>query len=121
MTVYVKGSPNHWLGDMTDTITVYKKGNLNNYGARSISNSGTNFACRIISDVKITRDEQGNEIVEGGTLYILSDANIEVGDRLDLPGNNPDPRILSVDKVSYSANGATAVHHTKVRFGSIGG
>jgi hypothetical protein len=121
MTTYVKGSPNHWSGDMTDTVVVYKKGSLNNYGSRTISATPTSFSCRVISDVKNSRDEQGNEIVEGGTLYILSDANVEVGDRLDLPGSNADPRIISVDKVSYSANGTATVHHTKVRFGSIGG
>jgi hypothetical protein len=118
---YIAGQPNHWLDDMTDTITVYKATTLNNYGSKSISGAGTNFSCRIISDVATTRDDQGNQVVEGGTLYILSDADIEVGDRLDLPGNNADPRILSVDKVSYSANGTATVHHTKVRFGSLGG
>jgi len=118
---YVSGQPNHWLDDMTDTITVYKKQSLNNYGSRSIAGAGTAFDCRIVSDVSITRDDQGNQIVEGGILYILSDADIEVGDRLDLPGNNADPRILSVDKVNYSANGTTTVHHTKVKFGSLGG
>lgn len=118
---YIKGQPDHWLDDMTDTITVFKKGSLNNYGSRAISASGTNFTCRIISDVKGSRDDQGNQIVEGGSLYILSDADIEVGDRLDLPGNNADPRILDVNKVTYSANGTVAVHHTRVRFGSLGG
>lgn len=118
---YIIGQPNHWLDDMTDTITVFKKGNLDNYGSRSIAANSTQFACRIVSDVKNSRDDQGNEIVEGGVLYILSDANIEVGDRLDLPGNNPDPRILDVSKVNYKANGTTVVHHTRVRFGSVGG
>ena len=118
---YISGQPNHWLQDMTDTVVVYKKGSLNNYGSRAISATPTSFSCRIMSEVKNSRDEQGNEIVEGGTLYILSDADIEVGDRLDLPGNNADPRIISVDKVSYSANGTATVHHTKVRFGSLGG
>jgi hypothetical protein len=106
---------------MTDSVVVYKKGNLDNYGSRSISATPTTFACRIMSEVKISRDDQGNEITEGGTLYILSDANIEVGDRLDLPGNNPDPRILAVDKINYKVGNTTVVHHTKVRFGSIGG
>ena len=118
---YISGQPSHWLKDMTDTIVVYKKGNLDNYGSRSISATPTSFSCRVISDVKNSRDDQGNEIVEGGTLYILSDADIEVGDRLDLAGSNADQRIISVDKVSYSANGTTTVHHTKVRFGSLGG
>ena len=118
---YISGQPSHWLDDMTDTIVVYKKGNLDNYGSRSISATPTSFSCRIMAEVKNSRDDQGNEIVEGGTLYILSDADVEVGDRLDLPGNNADPRIIAVDKVSYSANGTTTVHHTKVRFGSLGG
>ena len=118
---YIIGQPNHWSEDMTDTITVFKQQNLDNYGSRSIAANGTQFACRIVSGVKNSRDEQGNEVVEGGVLYILSDANIEVGDRLDLPGNNPDPRILDVSKVKYRAGNTAAVHHTKVRFGSIGG
>lgn len=118
---YVSGQPSHWLNDMTDTVVVYKKTSLNNYGSRAISATPTSFSCRVISDVKNSRDDQGNEIVEGGTLYILSDADIEVGDRLDLPGNNADPRIIAVDKVIYSANGTATVHHTKVRFGSLGG
>jgi len=118
---YVSGQPTHWLKDMTDTITVYKATTVNNYGSKAISATPTTFSCRIISDVKISRDEQGTQVVEGGTLYILSDADIEVGDRLDLPGSNADPRILDVDKVTYSANGTATVHHTKVRFGSLGG
>lgn len=118
---YISGQPNHWTDDMTDTITVFKQTSVNNYGSKAISASGTNFSCRIISDVKTSRDEQGTQVVEGGTLYILSDADIEVGDRLDLPGSNADPRILDVNKVSYSANGTPTVHHTRVRFGSLGG
>lgn len=118
---YISGQPNQWTEDMTDTITVFKQTTVNNYGSKAISGSGTNFACRIISDVKTSRDEQGTQVVEGGTLYILSDADIEVGDRLDLPGSNADPRILDVNKVSYSANGTPTVHHTRVRFGSLGG
>lgn len=118
---YIQASPDHWTGDMTDTITVYKASSLNNYGAKTIAGSGTSYSCRVVADVKNSRDEQGNEIVEGGTLYIMSDADIEIGDRLDLPGSNPDPRIIEVRKVKYSAAGTTAVHHTKVRFGSVNG
>jgi len=118
---YILGQPNHWTDDMTDTVTVYKASSLNNYGAKSIAANGTAYACRVVADVKNSRDEQGNEIVEGGTLYIMSDADIAIGDRLDLPGNNADPRILEVRKVKYNAAGTTTVHHTKVRFGSIGG
>lgn len=117
---YIQANPTLWSKDMTDTITVFKASStFNNYGARTIAPTGTTFACRVIANVTTSRDEQGNEVVEPGTLYILSDANIAVGDRLDLPGTNPDPRIIEVRKVIYNANGTSAVHHTKVRFGSM--
>lgn len=117
---YLLGQPNHWSDDMTDSVTVYKaSAGHDNYGGKTIAAGGTTYACRVISDVTIKRDEQGYQIVEPGTLYIMSDANIEIGDRLDLPGANPDPRILDVRKVKYNAAGTTTVHHTKVRFGSM--
>jgi len=116
---YISGSPSHWAEDMTDSVTVYKAGALNNYGAQTIAGAGTAFDCRIISSVTIKRDEQGIEITEPGTLYILSDADIEIGDRITLPGGNLEPRVVEVDKVNYDANGTTTVHHTKVRFGAV--
>jgi len=116
---YISGSPNHWTEDMTDTITVYKASGINNYGAKTIAANGTTFPCRVVSNVTIKRDDQGIEITEPGTLYILSDANIEIGDRIDLPGTAPEPRIVEVRKVRYNANGTTVVHHTKVRFGAL--
>jgi hypothetical protein len=113
--------PNKWTPDMTDTVAVFKASStFNNYGARTISATSTTFPCRVISGVTIRRDEQGSQVVEPGTLYIMSDANIAVGDRLDLPGAGvDDPRILEVDKVNYRANGTVAIHHTKVRFGAM--
>jgi hypothetical protein len=117
----MSAEPIKWSPDMTDTVTVFKASStFNNYGARSISASGTTFACRVVSGVTIKRDEQGSQVVEPGTLYIMSDANIDVGDRLDLPGTGvADPRILEIDKVTFRNAGAVSVHHTKVRFGSM--
>lgn len=113
---YVKGQPDHWADDMTDTITVHAGTTLDNYGKLSTSNNSTTFAARIVADKSRTRDAEGIQIVEGGTLFILSDASINIGDRLILPGN-AEPIILSVDKISYPANGTPAVHHTVVKFG----
>lgn len=121
MSVYTKGSPNHWLGDMTHTVTVYSASTLDNYGKRTIAGSGTNYNCHLIVEKSNTRDEQGQEIVEGGRLYILSDANITVNDRLDIPDTSIDPKITDVKKVRYRNNGTSSVHHTVVSFGAIGG
>ena len=116
---YISGQPNHWLDDMTDTIVVYSASTVDNYGKQTISGSGTSYAARVVSTISKSKDEQGQEIVEGGKLYIMSDATINVGDRLDLPAFTSDPRIIGVRKVIYSANGTPTVHHTEVTFGAV--
>lgn len=113
---YIPGQPSHWTDDMTDTITVYAPAGLDNYGKRSTSGSGVTFSARVVSEVSRTRDGEGTQIVEGGTLYIMSDAAIEIGSRLVLPGGR-EPVVLAVDKPLYSANGTPSVHHTVVKFG----
>lgn len=113
---YFNGQPSSWTEDMTDTITVHSGTTFDNYGKLSTSNNSTNFSARVVSDKSRTRDTEGEQIVEGGSLFILSDAAINIGDRLILPGG-AEPIILSVDKVIYSANGTPTVHHTVVKFG----
>ena len=119
MPTYVTGAPTHWAGDMTHTVTVYSASTLDNYGKQTISASGTSYSCHLVLEKSSSRDEQGKQVSEGGKLYIMSDATIEVGDRLDLPYFTTDPRITGVRKVYYSANGTTTVHHTEVTFGAV--
>ena len=116
---YVSGQPSHWANDMTDSVIIYSASTLDNYGKQTISASGTTYAARVVSTIGKTRDEQGQQIVEGGKLYIMSDATVNVGDRLDLPAYTADPRITGVRKVIYSANGTATVHHTEVTFGAV--
>ncbi len=113
---YIKGQPDHWADDMTETITVHAATTLDNYGKLSTAAGSTTFSARVVSDKSRTRDNEGEQIVEGGTLFIMSDAAIAIGSRLILPGG-AEPIVLSVDKVVYSANGTPTVHHTVVKFG----
>jgi hypothetical protein len=114
---YIPGQPSHWATDMTDTITVYATSTVDNYGKVSTSGTSATFSARIMADVSRTRDNEGVQIVEGGTLYIMSDAAITIGSRLVLPGGR-EPIVLSVDKVTYPTTGtSSAVHHTVVKFG----
>lgn len=121
MPTYVKGSPSHWAEDMTHQVVVYSASTLDNYGKRTIAGSGTTYDCHIQFQKSNARDEQGQIVIEGGKLYIMSDANISVNDRLDLPDTSIDPKITDIKKVKYMANGTPAVHHTVVTFGAIGG
>lgn len=113
---YIKGSPSHFTEDMTETITVHKQSTLDNYGKRATAAQGATHSARVIGELRRTRDGDGEITVEGGKLIVLEDADIAIGDRLILPGNT-EPIILAVDKITYKANGSTAVHHTVVTFG----
>ena len=112
---YIKGSPSHWVDDMTDSVIVYKATARNEYGKHTISASGTTYACRIMSEVTRKRDLESQQVVEEGTLIILNDADVAINDRLVI--GSREPIVLGVDKVTYDGNGTTAVHHTVVRFG----
>jgi hypothetical protein len=112
---YIKGSPSHWVDDMTDSVTVYKASTRNEYGKYTIAASGTTYACRIMSEVTRQRDLESQQVVEEGTLIILNEADVAINDRLVI--GSREPIVLAVDKATYSANGTTAIHHTVVRFG----
>jgi hypothetical protein len=114
---YIKGSPSHFTDDMTDSVTVYKASTRDAYGKYTTAANGTSYACRIMAEVTRTRDTEGKQVVEGGKLIILNDADVAINDRLVLSAGS-EPLVIGVDKVTYKANGAgTAIHHTVVRFG----
>ena len=113
---YIKGSPDHWTEDMTDSVTVYKATSRDAYGKHTISGSGTTYDCRIMTEVTRQRDAESQQVVEEGKLIIMSEPNIAINDRLVLDSGF-EPIVLGVDKVTYDANGTTAIHHTVVRFG----
>jgi len=113
---YIKGSPSHWVDDMTDSVTVYKATSRDAYGKHTVSGSGTTYACRIMSDVTRNRDAESQQVVEEGRLIILNEPDVAINDRLVLDSGR-EPIILGIDKVSYDANGTTVVHHTVVRYG----
>ena len=113
---YIKGSPSHWVDDMTDSVIVYKASTRDAYGKYTIAGQGTTYACRIMSDVTRNRDTESQQVVEEGRLIILNEPDVAINDRLVLDSGR-EPIILGIDKVSYDANGTTVVHHTVVRYG----
>jgi hypothetical protein len=117
MPSYIKGATFHWLPDMTDIVVVYKAtGSFDAYGKRSTNVTGVTYTARIMSDeTKITTDQK-RTTVEEGTLIIMDDPDIHLGDRLVLPNGN-EPVVKRVDRVNYNANGTTIAHHTKIAFG----
>lgn len=112
---YIKGSPNHWEDDMTDSVTVYKASSRDNYGKYTISGTGTTYDCRIMSAITRQRDAESQQVVEEGSLIILNEPDIAINDRLVI--GSREPIVLAVDKVTYDASGTTSVHHTLVKFG----
>jgi len=114
---YIKGSPDHWTDDMTDTVTVYKASTLDSYGKRTTSASGQKtYACRIISDILKQNTDQNRIVYEEGKLIILGEPDIGIGDRIVLP-NGKEPIVKMVDIKNYNANGTTTPHHAVIAFG----
>lgn len=113
---YVKGSPSHWVDDMTDTITIYKSSGLDSYGKRTVANTGTSYDCRIMSDVVKTTTDQNRSVVEEGRLVILNNPDVAIGDTIDL-GSGYNAIITRVDKKNYKADGSTTPHHAVIFFG----
>lgn len=113
---YIKGSPSHWEEDMTDTVTIYKASTLDNYGKRTVSATGTEYACRIIADfIKVTTD-QNRTTLEEGRLIILNNPDIGIGDTLDT-NSGLKGIVTRIDKKNYNANGTTTPHHAVIVFG----
>jgi hypothetical protein len=113
---YIKGSPEHWTEDMTDTVTIYAATTLDNYGKRSVSANGKTYPCRIIADIVKTTTDQTRNTLEEGRLIILGDPTITIGDVLNT-GSGQKGIITRIDKKNYSANGVTTPHHAVIFFG----
>lgn len=114
---YIKGATWHWLPDMTDDVIVYKStGDMDAYGKRTLSTTGTTYAAHIMSnEVKLTTDQKRTTLEEG-TLIIMDNPDVNLGDRIQLPNGNI-PVITKIDKMNYTVNDVTVPHHIKITFG----
>lgn len=101
-----------FLSMMPDTVTVYPKSALDNYGKRSWSATGTSYNCRIQATSGLMRDAEGREVVVTATIYLYGAPTLTTDHKVVLPDGST-PVIVAVN----TNNDDTGAHHTVIKVG----
>lgn len=96
----------------SERITLYPPSTLDKYGKRSFSASGVTACAHLVSEVSLSRDQDGREVTETGRIYVYGTPTVTTDYRLVLTDGS-EPIIIGVD-VPHDQNGA---HHTVIRIG----
>ena len=97
---------------MQDTVTIYTKTSLDQYGARAWSASGTTYNSHVQPETSVTVDQDGRQISITATVIIYGVATVTSNDKIVLP-DGTSPPIISVHQYR-DENGS---HHTTLRLG----
>ena len=101
-----------FLSMMPDTVTVYAKSSLDNYGKRTWSASGTSYSARIEPAIELARTEDGREVTVIATIYLYGSPTLTTDHKIVMPDSSV-PVIVSVTV----HNDETGAHNTVVKVG----
>lgn len=96
----------------SERITLYPPATTDKYGKRTFSASGVTACAHLVSEVSLSRDQDGREVTETGRIYVYGTPTVTTDYRLVLTDGS-EPIIIGVD-VPHDQNGA---HHTVIRIG----
>jgi hypothetical protein len=97
----------------SESVTVYPPVSLDKYGRRTASASGQVIPAHYVSEVTLSRDADGREVVETGQIYLYGYfPNISTDYLIKLQDSSC-PIIVGVD-APHDQNGG---HHTVIRIG----
>ncbi len=97
---------------MTDTVTIAAVSSIDSYGKRTYGSPTSYTTCRIQSGNRKVVDNQGQERVSVGRVYIPNAPTVTINDKLVLPGSIVAP-IVGVDEFHDDVG----THHTIVHYG----
>jgi len=97
---------------MPSIVTWYQKSSRDAYGKGSFAATGTAVRCRIQQSSKMSRDSEGKEVNEIGSVYVYGVSTITVDDKLVMP----DGKVAVVLTVE-TRNDESGPHHTVIRIG----
>jgi hypothetical protein len=102
-----------FLSMMPDTIIVYAKTSLDQYGKRTFSGTGTPYRCRMQDANELLRTTEGREVVITGRVYLYgAPTDITTDHKIVLPdGSSPVVHMVTVN------NDQTGAHHTVIEYG----
>lgn len=97
---------------MPDTITLFANTGIDKYGRPSWSGGGTTYRCRLVAEDRLTRTEQGDDVLITGRAIIYGPATVTTDYKLRL-SDGTEPVIIAVDDLKDE----TGEHHSVVTFG----
>jgi hypothetical protein len=104
----------NFLEMMPDTVVFNATSSTDKYGKKTFSATNISVRARIVDDVVLIKDAEGQDIVSAGRAYLAGDySSLTLGHKMTLP-SGATPVIVKID--SPNDTNATA-HHTVVHFG----
>jgi hypothetical protein len=96
----------------SETVTLFPPTALDKYGKRTFSASGVSACAHLVSDISLSRDQDGREVTEVGKVYLYGVFTVTTDYKIVL-SDGSSPVIIGVD-TPFDPAGA---HHTVVRIG----
>lgn len=101
-----------YLELFSERVTLYPPASVDKYGKRVFSASGVTACAHLVSEINLSRDQDGREVTETGKVYVYGTPAVTTDYRIVL-ADGSEPIIIGVD-VPHDQNGA---HHTVIRIG----
>lgn len=96
----------------SETVTLFPPTATDKYGKRTFSASGVSACAHLVSDISLSRDQDGREVTEVGKVYLYGVFTVTTDHKIVL-ADGSSPVIIGVD-TPFDPAGA---HHTVVRIG----
>lgn len=105
-----------FLEMMPDTVIFNAATATDKYGKKTFTGSGSNISAqaRIMYDVKLIKNDLGQDVVTAGQAYLYGNfSTLTLSHKMTLP-NGTSPVILKIDNKNDTS---ATIHHTVVYFG----
>lgn len=96
----------------SEVVTLFPPTAMDKFGKRTFSASGVSACAHLVSDISLSRDQDGREVTEMGKVYLYGVFTVTTDYRIVLPDGSS-PVIIGVD----TPHNPAGAHHTVVRIG----
>jgi hypothetical protein len=98
---------------MVESITIANVSTIDSYAKHSYASPTTVTKCRVQTGAHKVTDQDGQEIVATGKVYIASSPTVTPASKITLPDGSV-PRVLTVDRFTDERGS----HHTCIHYGA---
>ena len=96
----------------SETVTLFPPNTMDKYGKRTFSTASVSAPAHLVSDISLSRDQDGREVTEVGKVYLYGVYPVTTDYKIVL-SDGSSPVIIGVD----TPHDPAGAHHTVVRIG----